>query len=178
MTRANHLLSLAPLLGLIAGCSATDATESSSVLQTSPACDADACTDPAPAGPNHICTDGTVAGPACVAVSDVTCGWTIAQCPLEPIDPPVVCNDCSDPRPDAPSQLCKDGTVAGPTCVATYSGACIWTITQCPQPQPTDCTADGCPAGQYCETNCYPCDAPDPKTPCDSLVCQSTCAPS
>ena len=34
-----------------------------------------------------------------------------------------------------------------------------------------------CPTGQHCEIDCHPCDAPDPKTPCDSFTCQSTCVP-
>ena len=91
-------------------------------------------------------------------------------------DSPVVCNDCDGEAPALPSHICDDGTVAGPTCVAT-SGACEWVITECPDPQPTDCSASDCPTGQHCEIDCHPCDAPDPKTPCDSFTCQSTCVP-
>lgn len=84
---------------------------------------------------------------------------------------------CAGEEPALPSQICEDGTVAGPTCVATTPGACEWTVTECPDPQPTDCSASDCPTGQHCEVDCHPCDAPDPKTPCDSFTCQSTCVP-
>lgn len=95
--------------------------------------------------------------------------------PPAPTDEPPVC-DCG-PAPSLPSEICIDGTVAGPTCVATSIDACGWIITECPDPQPTDCSQSDCPTGQHCETDCYPCDAPDPKTPCDSFTCQSTCVP-
>ena len=84
---------------------------------------------------------------------------------------------CEGPAPSLPSQICSDGTVAGPECVATPSDGCAWIITECPDPQPTDCSQSDCPTGQHCEIDCHPCDAPDPKTPCDSFTCQSTCVP-
>ena len=96
--------------------------------------------------------------------------------PSTDVDPPVVCNDCDGEAPALPSHICTDGTIAGPMCAATSNG-CGWIITECPDPQPMDCSATDCPTGQHCETDCHPCDAPDPKTPCDSFTCQSTCVP-
>lgn len=95
-----------------------------------------------------------------------------APAPKTPSD---VC-DCG-PAPALPSEICIDGTVAGPTCVAMPIDSCGWIVTECPDPQPTDCSASDCPTGQHCEVDCHPCDAPDPKTPCDSFTCQSTCVP-
>jgi hypothetical protein len=38
---------------------------------------------------------------------------------------------CAGPAPLAPSETCKDGTVAGPACVKQASGTCAWTVLMC-----------------------------------------------
>ena len=104
----------------------------------------------------------------------IQCDVVAPGAPVVSADGTIACT-CASPAPTLPSEVCEDGTVAGPTCDETASGQCEWVVTSCPDPQPQDCSANDGPAGQHCEVDCHPCDSPDPKTPCDSFACQSTC---
>lgn len=39
---------------------------------------------------------------------------------------------CPSPAPASPTQLCSDGSTAGPECQPQSNGACGWVITTCP----------------------------------------------
>lgn len=113
-----------------------------------------------------------------LAICDIVqCDSATLNAPALSVDGTVTQCKCEGPAPALPDQICVDGTVAGPACVESQGGACEWIVTECPDPQPQDCSASDCAAGHHCEVDCHPCDAPDPKTPCDSFACQSTCVP-
>lgn len=77
-------------------------------------------------------------------------------------EPPPICSGegfagCTDasptcdpascgPAPLAPSYVCRDGSVGGPTgrCIASPDGTCGWEIRECPLPPPPECTPDEC----------------------------------
>lgn len=120
------------------------------------------------------CTSTETSESSALEISDSVAAADAVAVGTPDTDQPALWCDCG-PAPTLPSAICIDGTVAGPTCVATSTDVCEWIIIECPDPQPTDCSQSDCPTGQHCEIDCHPCDAPDPKTPCDSFTCQSTC---
>ena len=130
-------------------------------------------------------------------------------CPTCQCNPPSGnCDHCPSPAPGTPNMRCPDGvTVAGPACIATSSGACGWTIIQCPtcvQNQlcvtgdhwdstmckcvPDQATACTCASGQYCVNQIggpavqpgpttYTCATPDP-TCLASATSACSCLPA
>ena len=128
---------------------------------------------PAPMIASQICADGTTAGPTCGRSAKGTCGWTITTCPSPKPPPPPPGPPTCDPRAcgpalGMPTQICADGTTAGPTCEPSTNGKCGWVITSCPTTPPT-CAATDCTgprpliASQLCK---------------DGTTAGPTCAPS
>lgn len=167
------LLALAPLASGVAACSgvsATEVTESptdtdSSELRTCAAADC----GPALGLPSFLCSDGTTGGSTgrCIKKKSTACHWEVRSCP-EPAPTPApttttvpppnpkptldcsAVGACKGPAPGIPSQLCWDGTTAGPTC-SDVGGSCGWKITSCPKPPPElECGANVCKKGQTC----------------------------
>lgn len=70
---------------------------------------------------------------------------------------PQPCSSCAGPMPAAPSVQCKDGNIAGPSCVYDEKqGACGWIITECPIVR-DPCQGFECKPGYHCSA---PADAP------------------
>ena len=121
-------------------------------------CNASAC-GPALGMPTLLCSDGSTGGSTgrCIRTKTTKCHWEIRQCPPAPtpvpVPPPKL--DCTaggacGPGLGMPSQLCWDGSTAGPTCVEK-GGKCGWEITTCPAPPPElVCGKNVCSKGQTC----------------------------
>ena len=124
-----------PLAACSSGAGSDDADTASDELgrgQKDVNCTKDEC-GPGPLVASRICPDKSIAGPVCGRSAKGTCGWTITSCP--PAPPPVPsCDDpgACGPALGMPSQVCADGSTAGPTCARSSSGTCGWTITSCP----------------------------------------------
>ena len=165
------LLALAPLAAGVAACSGTsegsDLTESPTDTDSAELkiCAAADC-GPALGMPATLCSDGSTGGNTgrCIKTKATACHWEIRSCPAPtpapttttpvPVPPPTL--DCSakgacpSPGPASPSQLCWDGSTAGPTC-ADAGGKCGWRITTCPPvPPELACGANVCKKGQTC----------------------------
>ena len=152
----------AAALSLVAACSASPASEIPAAdedTETSSAelslCNKNKC-GPALGMPAILCSDGSTGGNTGRCIRDKgLCHWEIRECPKPPPPPPpppppVDCTSkgACGPAPGMPSQICEDGTVAGPTCVAK-DGACVWQITTCPPPA-EKCGKSACTKGQTC----------------------------
>jgi len=48
------------------------------------------------------------------------------------------CDVCPGTAPAAPNKMCADGSVGGPICTNDASGACAWSIRDCPTPDEDD----------------------------------------
>ena len=167
------LIALAPLAASLAACSGSsggsDLTDSPTDTDSSELkiCGAADC-GPALGLAAVLCSDGSTGGNTgrCIKTKGTTCHWEIRSCPAPsptpaptttgpaPVPPSKL--DCSakgacpGASSDAPSQLCWDGTTAGPTCVDA-GGTCGWTVTTCPQvPPELACGANVCKKGQTC----------------------------
>ncbi len=165
------LLALAPLAAGVAACSGTsggsDLTDSPTDTDSSELeiCGASDC-GPALGMPAILCSDGSTGGHTgrCIKTKNTACHWEIRSCPdlpptpapttTTPMPPPRV--DCSakgacpGPAPASSSQLCWDGSTAGPTC-ADSGGTCGWKIKTCPPvPPELECGANVCKKGQTC----------------------------
>jgi len=91
----------------------------------------------------HVRCVGTAEQPSdpCATVrcaSGTHCEAVQVQCITTPCDPVAECvaDKCTDAEcgvaPLAPTQLCSDGTTAGPVCTRDVTGTCGWQITSCP----------------------------------------------
>lgn len=184
------VIAIVPLAAGIAACSSTpdgsDLTESPTDTDSSELkiCSAADC-GPALGMPTLLCSDGSTGGNTgrCIKKKGTKCHWEIRSCPEpkptpvpttdppEPVPPPKVdCNAkgaCPGPAPGAPSQLCWDGSTAGPTCVDS-GGKCGWKITSCPPvPPELACGANVCKKGQTCCSG-----IPFPQPTCiDGMMC-------
>ena len=184
------LLALAPLAAAVAACSSTSAggelTESPTETDSSELeiCAAADC-GPALGMPTLLCSDGSTGGNTgrCIQTKGTACHWEIRAC-LEPTPTPAPTTPtpapvpppkldcaakgaCSGPAPGVPSQLCWDGSTAGPTCVAS-GGTCGWKITACPPvPPELECGKNVCKKGQTCCSG-----MPFPQPTCiDGMMC-------
>jgi hypothetical protein len=73
------------------------------------------------------------------------------------------------PEPLLASQLCGDGSVAGPSCERNPKGACGWIITSCVPPAPGPAPSPAPDAGSPTPA---PSPVPDPGPPtCDKAAC-------
>ena len=184
------LIALAPLAAGVAACSSTgagsDLNESPTDTDSSELkiCAAGDC-GPALGLATILCDDGSTGGNTgrCIKTKGTTCHWEIRSCPDPkptpaptttvpvPVPPPKLdCTAkgaCPSPAPASPSQLCWDGSTAGPTCVAS-GGKCGWTITSCPPvPPELECGANICKKGQTCCSG-----VPFPSPTCiDGMAC-------
>lgn len=161
------ILSFASFAFLVGACSGaapadveTPSDSESSELRTG-LCKESAC-GPAPMMSAERCSDGSIGGSTGRCVRDQgKCHWEIRHCPPEPpvtpppVPPPTpVPVDCSaegacGPALGMPTQLCEDGTEAGPICV-DKGGVCGWEITTCPTPKGTACGKNVCTSSQIC----------------------------
>ena len=78
--------------------------------------------------------------------------------------------------PLLPSQMCSDGTTAGPICVRNATGTCGWTVTKCPPPVcPAILCLRACPNGSRVDANgCQTCDCLEPAS-CGTHTDYKTC---
>jgi hypothetical protein len=188
------LLAIAPFAAAVVACSSApegaDLTESPTDTDSAELkiCGQASC-GPALGMPAILCSDGSTGGNTgrCIKTKGKACHWEIRSCPAPapvpvpvptpvpttppPVPPPTL--DCSakgacpGPAPGAPSQICWDGTTAGPACVAS-GGKCGWQITSCPPvPPELECGANICKKGQTC---CSGMPFPEP-TCIDGMMC-------
>jgi hypothetical protein len=162
---------------------------------------ADRCGGPCECKPAHgTCRSDTECSP------DARCD--LSTCRLPPstaalVAPPQTCDAAKcGPKPALPSEICPDGSVAGPTdrCLLQADGSCGWEIRRCPNTMPPPdcygicvpniqrgCRADAeCPSGQVCKVACTgwsctaggtPTNTTDPATGAmTSLVAPRMCA--
>jgi len=185
------LIALAPLAAGLGACSCSpeggDLTETPTDTDAAELklCGAAAC-GPALGMPAMLCSDGSTGGNTgrCIKTKGTTCHWEIRSCPepkptpgptttvpVPPAPPPKLdCTAngaCPSPAPASPSQLCWDGSTAGPTCV-DGGGKCGWTITTCPPvPPELECGKSVCKKGQTCCSG-----VPFPQPTCiDGMMC-------
>jgi hypothetical protein len=171
------LLALAPLAVGVAACSGAsqgnDLTDSPTDTDSSELkiCAAADC-GPALDSPTLLCSDGSTGGNTgrCIKTKGTSCHWEMRTCPeptptpkpgptttapapVPPFPPKLDCSAagaCKGPAPAIASQLCWDGSTAGPSCVDT-GGTCGWKITTCPPvPPELECGANICKKGQTC----------------------------
>ena len=148
------LAALAPLVAALAGCGSSS-DDSGGVPTDTDSAELKICSKaecgPAPALA-ILCSDGSTGGTTgrCVRTKATACHWEMRECPPPTKIDCTAPGACSGPPPLAASQLCKDGSTAGPTCVDT-GGQCGWQITECPPvPPELACGANTCTKGQTC----------------------------
>jgi hypothetical protein len=95
----------------------------------------------APCPPIAVCVpDVPKCGPVCAIACPYGNVLDATGCPTCSCNPPPAntCppEKCPLPSPLAPTIVCADGTVGGPTCVQKADGTCGWTIVSCPTPTP------------------------------------------
>ncbi len=135
--------------------------------------------------PNRLCPDGNnVAGPTgnCVRHADGTCGWQVAECPVQPVTPPSETGFCGGAFPKCSRipadnyifglQLCPPGSQAafdnpvGNCSLGSEGGRCF----KCVAASQTG----PCPLGQHAVSNCSPSETRIMS--CNDIRCESDTA--
>lgn len=85
-------------------------------------------------------TGGTTCGPVCLIFCPYGNVPDANGCPTCKCNPAPACTatECG-PGLGIPSQVCSNGTIAGPVCLRDPTGKCVWAIFTCPPPPPSAC---------------------------------------
>ena len=85
-------------------------------------------------------TGGAGCGPVCAIFCPYGNVPDANGCPTCKCNPPPACTatECG-PGLGIPSQVCSNGTIAGPVCLRDPTGKCVWAIFTCPPPPPSAC---------------------------------------